>query len=128
MIFTDLTYTNVGNIIAMLMMIFFSLVVMFRFFLAFRKYVYTGKFADAESSWCFQALEHNKYFSKYLFTGEHIVLTLLDFSIWLMFALLAIPLWGVYVVGGLVILLAIVMRKRIAPKQEFVDRLKGEHL
>ena len=127
MIFTDLTYLQIGGTIAIFMMLFSFGVVIFRFFAAFRNYIYTGTFGDYEKSLMGCLMEYPKMPLKYAFIGYHPGILIMDALIFFLISFVVIPLWGAYIIIGLVLSLAYIMRKRIATKQEFVSRLEGTH-
>lgn len=124
------SYANMGIAISGVLFVFFTLVVAYRFVAAFRNYIYTGKFGDYERSAFGQTMEANGIAAvvKYGLTGYHPPMILFDALFFTLIALLAQPLWGVFIIGGLLVTLAMVMRKRIAHKQEFVGNLRGDHL
>lgn len=121
------TYLGMGDLIATHGLILSAALVLFRVCLTFRGYIYTGNFGEADISFLI-CLMNAKVRWKYLFTGYHPVGIAADLMGCLMISMLAVPFWGVYIAGVLVVLLARIMRKRIAHKQKFIGNLKGEQL
>jgi len=126
MIFTDLAYLEVGRLFAMGMGGMLVGITIFRLGRCFHHYINNGDFGSYKNTWLVQLVEEGKPFSPYLFTGCH-PFGFVDIAIFGLFSFAAIALWGGYVVVGLTILLAKVMRKRIGAKQEFVSRLEGTY-
>lgn len=125
---TGLTFTQLSNTIGTLMLLFFTGVVIFRFVLAFRNYIYTGELGDSDYCFIYQLFEE-KSINKYMFIGHHPGFVLIDaFCFFVITIAAALGFWVAYVVVGLIMLLAKVMRKRIAIKQKFVGNLKGDQL
>lgn len=127
MIFTNLSYMQVGGILGTLSTMFFIVVVTIRYILAFRNYIYNGNFGDFEKSAFGEIMEHGNFFSVYAFTGYHPGTLTMDAIVFALFSILLIPLWGAYIICGLFLLLAKTIRKRIAAKQEFIAKLDGTH-
>lgn len=127
MMFTDLTYTQIGEILGATSLLFFTAVVAIRFVLAFRNYIYSGNFGDFEKSAFAEMMSHGNFFSRYAFIGYHPGILMIDAVTFGVFSLLIIPFWGAYIVIGLFLLLGNIVRKRIAIKQEFVAKLDGTH-
>lgn len=125
MIFTDLTYLQVGGILGIISLLFFTVVVVIRFVLAFYNYIYNGDFGDYEKSMFGEMMEHSNFFSIYIFTGYHPGILMMDAVVFFIFSILIIPLWGACVITGFLLLLGKIMRKRIAIKQDFLSKLKG---
>ncbi len=129
MIFTDLSYIDVGGIIATLLIIMFSVVMVIRLIMAFRHYIYNGDCGDGEKSAFVSLMEGNwSDLVLYSFTGYHPGMVLVDAMMLGLFSLLVVGLWAPLIIMGLFILLGHVMRKRIAVKQTFVGNLKGDQL
>ena len=125
---TGLTYTELSNITGTLLLLFFTGVIIFRFILAFRNYIYTGELGDSDYCFIYQLFEE-KTINKYMFTGHHPGFIIIDAFCFIVITIAAaLGLWGAYVVIGLVVLLAKIMRKRIAHKQTFVGNLNGDQL
>lgn len=127
MMFTDLAYQEIGGIVATFLLFFSICVVIFRFFTAFHNYIQTGKFGDFKKSLMGYLIEYPQIPFKYAFIGYHPGILIADALILFLIAVLAIPFWGAYIVIGLVLLLGRIMRKRIAIKQEFINKLEGTH-
>lgn len=127
MIFTDLTYMEIGGILSTFSLLFFTVVVVIRLVLAFHHYIHTGNLGDFEKCAFGQVMEHGNFFSVYAFTGYHPGVLVMDAIVFGLFSTLMIPLWGAYIIFGLFLLLAKTMRNRIAVKQEFVAKLDGTH-
>lgn len=130
MIYTDLTYIQIGEVLSLFLVGLTIAIVTFRFVLAFRNYIYTGKYGDFERSLmgCLMEYDKEKVSFKYVLTGYHPAVLVMDTFILLMIAIGATPLWAAYILAGLILLLAKLMRARIAVKQEFVGNLKGDQL
>ncbi len=129
MIGTGLTYTEMGSVIATLLFFMYTIVIIVRFILAFNHYIYSGDFGDCERS-AFVCIMEGKWSNllKYMFTGYHPGMVLVDAMVIGIFSLLMIFIWAPMVFLVLFLLLGHVMRKRIAVKQEFVSNLKGDQL
>ena len=123
------SYENMGVAISGIMFLASICIIVFRFVLAFRNYIYTGAFGKYNRSLTGWAIEHDEKGThiKYAFTGYHPLTTAFDALVFGLIAGMAQGLWGVYLVGGLVLLLARTMRQRIARKQEFIAKLEGNH-
>lgn len=122
------TYLGLGDCIATILFMVSALIIPFRCGLTFRAYIYTGKFGEPNKALLTGLMDDEGLRWKYLFTGYHPGGIGADSMVLVMFAIMSVFLWGVYLVAGLVILLAHIMRKRIAHKQEFIGNLKGEQL
>jgi len=127
MMFTDLTYLEIGDGIGTSLLFFFLGVIIFRYILAFRNYIYTGELGDHDHCFVYQLFEE-KSINNHMFTGHHPGFILIDAFCFLVISMGAVGLWGAYIVFGLILLLARTMRKRIAIKQTFVGNLKGDQL
>ena len=127
MIFTDLSYIQIGEMLCTFSILFFMVVVIIRFILAFRNYIYNGNFGDFEKSAFVQMIENSKFFSVYTFTGYHPGILLMDALMFGLFSITLIAGWGFYIIIGLFLFLGKTMRKRIAIKQKFVAKLDGTH-
>ena len=129
MIFTDLTYTEVGSVIATLLFFMYAIVIIVRFILAFNHYIYSGDFGDGERS-AFVCMMEGNWSSMigYSFIGYHPGMVFVDAVLIGIFSLLMIFIWGPMIILALFLLLGHVMRKRIAVKQTFVGNLKGDQL
>jgi hypothetical protein len=129
MIFTDLTYTEIGAIFSTLLIVMFIIVMIARFMLAFKHYIYSGDFGDAERS-AFIGMMDGKWGNmiRYAFIGYHPGMVLVDAILIGLFSLLVIFIWVPMIVLTLLLLLGHVMRKRIEVKQTFVGNLKGDQL
>lgn len=121
------TYMGLGDYIASISMMVFALIILFRLVLAFRHYIYTGKYGDVEKSGLIGMFDNNFKF-RWLFIGYHPGGIAADTMIFILAAVSAVFFWAVIIVGGLFILLATTMRKRIAHKQEFIGNLRGDQL
>ena len=121
---TELTYIQIGGIISFTLQVLAVAVILYRLLRCFENYVNTGNFGDPKKSWFGQIMEKGNFFSGYAFTGYHPIV-LVDGFLFMFLGFTAMALWGVYAVAGLIILLARVMRKRIAHKQEFYAKLEG---
>ena len=126
MIFTDLAYLEVGRLMSYFMLCMTIGIAIFRCCRCFYTYINTGKFGSYKDTWLTQTVEEGKFFSPCLFTGGH-PMFIIDIIILAILSVAAIAFWGLYVVLGLIILLAKVMRKRIGARQEFIARLEGTH-
>lgn len=124
---TDLTYLEIGNYIGSAMLVFFTAIVVFRYVLSFRNYIYTGELGDYDECFVYQLFEE-KSINKHMFTGCHPGFILIDAFCFLAFSMIAVGLWAAYIVFVLILLLARIMRKRIEVKQTFVGNLKGDQL
>lgn len=127
MMYTNLTYTEIGNFVGTGLLVFFTVIVVVRYILAFRNYIYTGELGDYERCFIYQLVEE-KTINKYMFTGHHPGFILIDVFCFFLISVASVGLWGAYIVVGLIFLLAQTMRKRIAHKQTFVGNLKGDQL
>ena len=121
---TELTYLQMGGVIALMLQVLAVGVTLYRSLRCFENYVNTGNFGDPRKSWFGDILERGNFFSGYAFTGYHPML-LMDGFLFMFLGFTAMALWGFYAVAGLIMLLARVMRKRIAHKQEFYAKLEG---
>jgi len=122
------TYQGMGDYIATILFMVGALIILFRCVLTFRAYIYTGKFGEPNKSLLIGLMDDEGLQWKYLFTGYHPGGIGADSMMLILFSIMSVFLWGVYIAGGLVILLALTMRKRIAHKQTFIGNLKGEQL
>jgi hypothetical protein len=129
MIFTGLTYTEIGTIFTTLLIFMYAVVIVVRLILAFNHYIYSGDFGDAERS-AFICMMEGQWGSMigYSFVGYHPGLVLIDALLIGIFSLLMIFIWAPMIVLILLLLLGHVMRKRIEVKQTFVGNLKGDQL
>jgi hypothetical protein len=145
-----ITYTADAKVLGSLIFVF-VLIAAYRFALLCHKYVTTGEFGPSDEGCLFGI--HNHYhrpqfktlYKKedipsfkdawgYLFAGTHPVTIFSDFFAGFLLsiiisALVAIPALGLIALAiALFILLMKVMRIRYAAKQDFVTKLKGDHL
>ena len=96
---------------------------------AFHQYIYTGEFMRFVKSSAFGTLvdEHPEHLVPAFFTGTNPFGIMID-AVFMTLIALAMPFaWGVIVPLTLIIVLAYVMRQRIAKKQDFVSKLDGSH-
>ena len=121
------TYQGLGDYLATIMLMVTVVILLFRCVLAFRNYIYTGKYGDPEKSGLLSMFE-NEFKFRWLLIGYHPAGIGADSMIFILFSVMCVFFWAPMIIGGLFILLAITMRKRIAHKQEFISNLKGDQL
>ncbi len=128
MIGTGLAYQELGAYIATILIIIFVFVIVIRYMMAFRHYIYHGDIGDFEKSAFISAMEGEwTNIVKYAFTGYHPGILIVDTFMLGLFSVTMIVLWAPMIVMLLLVLLGYTMRKRIAHKQEFTARLEGTH-
>lgn len=123
-----ISYGNFGAICAFVFGASTAGVLLFRVGLSFRHYIHTGELGDADYFWFGQIMEGKGIFSPAYFTGYHPGGILLDACMLSIVTVLLIPLWAPLIIAVLLVILAQLMRKRIAHKQEFISNLKGDQL
>jgi len=123
------TYDKIGAVAGTVFAAMFISLLVYRFARAFHSYIYTGEFMKFIKSSVFGTLidECPEDSMKALFTGSQPFGIMLD-ALFMVLIVLIMPFaWGVIVPIILIVLLAYVMRLRIAKKQDFVSKLDGSH-
>lgn len=121
------TYQGLGDYIATIMLMVTVVILLFRCVLAFRNYIYTGKYGDPEKSGLISTFENNFKF-RWMLIGYHPGGIAADSMLFILASVMCVFFWAPMIIGGLFILLAVTMRKRVAHKQEFISNLKGDQL
>lgn len=126
MMFTGLAYQEIGNWVASIFIFMFIVVVIYRYIMAFRYYVYNGNFCNYEESTLYAMMDGEFIDSiKYAFVGYHPGMIIADALVFVMFSMLMIIVWLPVTFISLFLLLGYTMRRRIARKQEFIAKLEG---
>ena len=119
-------YSVIGLYIATVLVVIFAVIIIFRYCKAFYDYIHTGEFGDSDDCFIYQLVEDQEI-TIHTLTGTHPVATLLDGFVFIVIAALSQFIWGAMLFIGGIILVAQILRKRIAKKQEFMSRLEGTH-
>ena len=123
------TYDKLGASAQILFAGMFIGLLLYRSGRAFHQYIYTGEFMRFVKSSAFGTLvdEHPEHLVPAFFTGTNPFGIMID-AMFMVLIVLAMPFaWGGIVPITLLIVLAYVMRQRIARKQDFVAKLDGSH-
>lgn len=124
------TYDKVGAVMSGVFVVIFGALILYRLGRSFHSYIYTGEFSRFIEGSIFATLidESPEKSWKAFLTGTNPFGIAIDALLPCTLIVLAMPFaWGGLVPLMLIVLLAHVMRKRIAKKQDFVAKLDGTH-
>jgi len=122
-------YDKIGEVMTGVFLVAFIALILYRYARSFHSYIYTGGFTSFIEGSVFATLisECPEDSPKAFFTATHPFGIFVDGALCFII-LLAMPFaWGVITPVVLIVLLAYVMRQRIARKQDFVAKLDGTH-